>query len=116
MGMPELTGDIGDLAGSSPKTIAAILTLRLYEKYFDYMAAGEKISIDKMTAALLISCTESTERKKLWDQYLTEKKRILDQGEPTASAETTASVIAVGGWYEFMSKSLGLTETSVGGW
>ena len=116
MAMPEINGDINDMAGSSPKNIAAIAALRLYEKYFDYMAVGEHVNIDRMTAALLISCTETKQRKTLWETYLTEKKAVLDKGEEDLTAETTASVEAVGQWYEYMSKMLGLTETSIGGW
>jgi hypothetical protein len=116
MGMPELTGDINDFGGSSPKNIAAIAALRLYEKYFDYMSTGEHINIDRMTAALLISCTETQEREKMWNTYRTERKRLTDEGETDLTAETTASVLAVGKWYEFMSKCLGLTEQSIGGW
>jgi hypothetical protein len=116
MGMPELTGDINDFAGSSPKIVAAIAALRLYEKYFDYMSTGEHINIDRMTAALLISCTDTGKRKKLWESYVSEKKKIVEDGESVVSADTTASVLAVGDWYEYMSKSLGLTEQSIGGW
>lgn len=109
MGMPELTGDINALAGSSPKNIAAIAALRLYEKYFDYMAVSENVNIDRLTAALLISCTEKRQREGMWEEYIKLK-------ETPDLNPTTASVHAVGMWYEFMSKSLGLTEQSVGGW
>ena len=109
MGLPELTGDISGMAGMSPKNIAAISVLRLYEKYFDYMATSKDINIDRMTAALLICCPEENRRKELWDLY--EKERDREGGN-----QITASVLAVGGWYQYMSSAMGLTEQSRGGW
>ena len=109
MGMPELTGDINDMAGSSPKNIAAIAALRLYEKYFDYMASNPEVNIDRMTAALLISCTHKTKREQMWQTY-------MDKKSQDGCNEVTASVYAVGEWYEYMSNALGLNDQSVGGW
>ena len=110
MGLPELTGDISGMAGMSPKNIAAISVLRLYEKYFDYMATGgQNINIDRMTAAILISCPEENRRNELWTIYETERDK------PNGN-QITASVLAVGGWYQYMSFAMGLTEQSRGGW
>ena len=109
MAMPELTGDINDLAGSSPKNIAAIAALRLYEKYFDNMSTNPEVNVDRMTAALLISCTQTKKREEMWEKYTKAKNE-------NGGNEVFASVIAVGEWYEYMSESLGLSEKSVGGW
>ena len=109
MGLPELTGDISGMAGMSPKNIAAISVLRLYEKYFDYMATSKDINIDRMTAALLICCPEEHTREELWKKY-------TDERDKQDGNQITASVLAVGGWYQYMSFAMGLTEQSRGGW
>ena len=97
------------MAGSSPKTIAAILMMRIYEKYFDYMASGgEQINIQRMTAALIITCPEKSKREEIWQTFLTEKDK------PNGN-EMSASVYAVGEWYQYMSNALGLNESTYGG-
>jgi hypothetical protein len=108
MGMPELTSDIQGMAGSSPKNIAAIAVLRLYEKYFEYMAIHENVNVEQMTAALLICCPEKKRREEMWKTYLEQKK--------ATGSEVSASVYSVGDWYEYMSGAMGLNETSTGGW
>lgn len=97
------------MAGMSPKNIAAISVLRLYEKYFDYMATSKDINIDRMTAALLICCPEEHKREELWKKY-------TDERDKQDGNQITASVLAVGGWYQYMSFAMGLTEQSRGGW
>ena len=110
MPVTELTADISSMAGSSPKSIAAIMTLRLYEKYFDYLAhnVGGGIDIDGLTAAILISCPEKTLREKMWSDYVTEKEKTGDV--------KTASVHAVGDWWTYMVDAMGLQEVTSGGW
>jgi hypothetical protein len=111
MGMPELTSDLSDMAGLSPKKVAAVAALRLYEKYVDYMAKPEGVSIDGLTAAVIISCTEEAQREAMWQAYLDER----DKQDGGSAAKFTASVYAIGKWYQYMSNSMGLTERSTGG-
>lgn len=109
MPLPELTSDISGMAGSSPKNIAAIAILRLYERYFEYMAINPDVNVDRMTAAILISCPEKAQREEMWKRYLAEK-------EKQDGNVVTASVYAVGDWYQYMSNAMGLNEKSTGGW
>jgi hypothetical protein len=105
MGLPELTSDLNDMAGSSPKTIAAVSVLRLYEKFFDYMSVNPNVNVERMTAALLISCPEKARREAMWTTYLKERD---------AGGEVNAAIYAAGEWYEYMSNAMGLNEKSTG--
>ena len=109
MPMPELTSDMNNMAGLSPKKVAAVAILRLYEKYFDNMAANKDVNIDRMTAAILISCPENDQRERLWKLY--RDTRDKDNNDD----QLTASVVAVGAWYQYMSGAMGLTESSTMG-
>jgi hypothetical protein len=107
MGLPELTSDINDMAGSSPKTIAAVSVLRLYEKFFDYMSINPNVNVERMTAALLISCPEKAIRERMWKLYLKER-------DAPGGGEVNAAIYAAGEWYEYMSNAMGLNEKSTG--
>lgn len=108
MGSPDFGSDMM-MAGQSPKVIAAILTMRIYEKYFDYMASGgAEINVERMTAALLITCPEKKQRETMWKTFIDQRKEL--------DSEVAASVYAVGDWYEYMSNAMGLNEKSVGGY
>lgn len=107
MGMPELTADMGSMAGLSPKKFAAVSILRLYEKYFDFMV--EKYGVEGATAAILISCPERNVREEMWKRYTDERDK------ENGGNEVTASVYSVGDWYQYMSDAMGLNEKSTGG-
>lgn len=114
MSLPELTSDMTSMAGSSPKQIAAIAVLRLYERYFHEMATNPNVNIDRMTAAILISCPEDKQREAMWKEYC--KLRDDEKtGEEQLTRVLTASVMAVGKWYQYMSNAMGLNEKSTGG-
>jgi hypothetical protein len=107
MGLPELTADISSLAGSSPKNIAAIAVLRLYEKYWEAMALDNNFNVERGTAALIICCPEANKREAIWAKFISERDKT--------GSLTTASVLAVGEWYTYMSSAMGLHEKSYGG-
>jgi hypothetical protein len=107
MALPEITGDLAGMAGASPKTVATISFLRLYEKYWDNMATNPDFIIDRGTAALIIACPEEEQRNRIWQSYIDEKAK---------TNEVNASVIAVGKMYTYMSDAMGLYEKSTGAW
>jgi hypothetical protein len=106
MGMPELTSDMSSMAGLSPKKVAAIATLRMFEKYFDFMT--NTYGIEGATAALLITCTEKPQREAMW-------KRYTDERDKQDGNLVTASVYSVGDWYQYQCNAMGLNEQSTGG-
>jgi hypothetical protein len=114
MALPELTGDMMTMAGASPKAIAAISFLRLFEKYFDNMATNPDVNIDRMTAAMLICCPEKQQRELMWNKY-TEERNAGVGTEDEAIRIVSASVHSVGDLYEYMSNAMGLNEKSTGG-
>jgi hypothetical protein len=77
MALPEITGDLSGMAGASPKTVATISFLRLYEKYWDNMATNPDFIIDRGTAALIIACPEEEQRNRIWQSYIDEKAKSM---------------------------------------
>ena len=108
MATPDFGTDTGSMTGASPKTITTVLILRMLERYYIDMGHPDAFDMDGATAALLITCTDEKLRNDLWNQYIDEK-------EKTGSVKT-ASVRAVGKWWEHVVNVLGLQETTSGGW
>ena len=113
MVMPELTSDVASVAGMSPKKIAGLLILRLYEKFFDNMAANPDVNMDRMTAAILISCPEKAQRERLWKLYV--DTRDEDENLPMETRVLTAAIKACGEWWQYQCNAMGLNDETTGG-
>lgn len=101
--MPSLSNDLN---AASPKEIYTYQLLKLYEKYWDAMSSGENFNRDVGTALLLAYCPDRKTRENLWRLYTEEKKK---------TGETNACVLVVGDFVSYMATTLGLLESSTGG-
>ena len=72
------------------------------------MSMGENVNVERMIAALIVSCPEEKQRNAIWTKYINER-------DAPGGSVTKAAIYAAGTWYQYMSNAMGLYEQSTGG-
>lgn len=114
MPLPAISLDSLSASGGKPKDYYLIEFFRLYEKYWDEMTKsnGNDLAIDVATGMLLAFCPHKATREKMWDDYLKVK---MGHGDVKGKGSLTASILAAGDFFTYLSDTLEFTEEAYAG-
>ena len=110
MVMAQINLDSLTSSGGKPKDFYLLEFFRLYEKYWDDMRAsqGESTAIDICTGLLIGSCPHKPTRERIWNEYL----QVRDT---KGKSSITASILASGEIWDYLSNTMEFTEEAYAG-
>jgi hypothetical protein len=105
----------GGPTGGKPKDFYIFEFFRCWESYKDDMIKNplNKDVIDITTALFLAICPDKAKRNELWDQYIELQKTPDRDGKKRSSV--TASILATGDMWTYLSEVMEFTEEAYAG-